>query len=410
MPFDAHPPHPSTLAASAGRGRAVALWLLAVAAMVWVMVALGGATRLTGSGLSIMEWAPLRGTLPPLSEAEWNRLYELYRSIPQYELVNRGFGLEGFKGIFWLEWTHRLWGRLIGLVYAAGLVWFWLRGAIPRGYGARLLMLLALGGLQGAVGWFMVASGFEADRTAVSPWRLVIHLGLALFLFAMLLWTALGLLRPRPEADADVPGARALRPLAHATAGLLVLTMLAGGFVAGIRAGLDFNTFPLMGGQLVPEGYGGAYGAGSFAHALVSDVATVQFNHRLLATMAAVAAISLGALALRRLPAGFARQAAVALLATVLAQYALGVATLLSVVPAWLGTLHQTVAVAVLAAVMVLLHALRRPRPALAVAAGGSIGGGMEGGRPDPAQGRMAAVPGAGVRRDPGSAPAGRSA
>ncbi|MBP0491306.1 COX15/CtaA family protein [Pararoseomonas indoligenes] len=358
MPFDAQAPFLSTAAAPTGRARAVAWWLLAVAAMVWVMVALGGATRLTGSGLSIMEWAPLRGTLPPMSEAEWNRLYDLYRTIPQYELVNRGFGLEGFKGIFWLEWTHRLWGRLIGLVYGLGLLWFWMRGAIPKGYGRRLVLLLALGGLQGAVGWFMVASGFEADRTAVSPWRLVIHLSLALLLFAVLLWTALSLLRPGRDAPAE---ARFLRPLAHATAGLVVLTMLAGGFVAGIKAGLDYNTFPLMAGQIVPEGYGGT-GATTFLHALVGDVATVQFNHRLLATLTGLSALALGALGLARLPRGPARRAAGGCTAVVLLQYGLGVSTLVHAVPAWLGTLHQTVAVAVLAGALVLLHALRGPR------------------------------------------------
>jgi cytochrome c oxidase assembly protein subunit 15 len=359
MPFDAQAPYLSTTAAPRAQPRAVALWLLAVAAMVWAMVAIGGATRLTGSGLSIMEWAPLSGALPPMSDAEWNRLYDLYRSIPQYELVNRGFGLEGFKGIFWLEWIHRFWGRLIGLVYAAGLAWFWLRGRIPAGYRGRLVLLLALGGLQGAVGWFMVASGFEADRTAVSPWRLVIHLGLALLLFSMLLWTALSLLRPERDAPA---GAGPLRPLAHATAGLVVLAMLAGGFVAGIKAGFDYNTFPLMDGRLVPEGYGGA---GSFAHALVADVATVQFNHRLLATLSGIAALVLGWLALRRLPGGVARNAALGFMGVVMLQYALGVATLLHVVPVWLGTLHQTVAVGVLAMALVLLHALRRPRTGL---------------------------------------------
>jgi len=356
MPFDAQAPHLSTAATPTGHPRAVAYWLLAVAFMVWAMVAIGGATRLTGSGLSIMEWAPLSGILPPMSEAEWNRLYDLYRTIPQYELVNRGFGLEGFKGIFWLEWIHRFWGRLIGFVYAGGLIWFWLRGGIPRGYGKHLLVLLALGGLQGAVGWFMVASGFEADRTAVSPWRLVIHLGLALLLFAMLLWTALSLLRPERNAP---PEAKALRPLAHATAGLVVLAMLAGGFVAGIKAGLDYNTFPLMDGRLIPEGYGALT---PFTRNLVENVAAVQFNHRLLATLASLAALALGWLALRRLPAGAARGAAIGFVGVVMVQYGLGVATLLYVVPVWLGTLHQTVAVAVLGAALVLLHTLRRPR------------------------------------------------
>ncbi len=363
MPFDATTSAYATAIAPRPRGRAVALWLLAVAAMVWVMVAIGGATRLTGSGLSIMEWAPVAGFLPPMSDAEWTRLYDLYRAIPQYALVNAGFGLEGFKGIFWLEWVHRFWGRVIGLAYLGGLLWFWWRGAIPRGYGGRLVLLLALGGLQGAVGWFMVASGFEADRTAVSPWRLVIHLGLALLLFAMLLWTALSLLRPplRPllQLGRDGPAAPAgLRPLAHTTAGLLVLAMLAGGFVAGIRAGLDYNTFPLMGGRWVPEGYAAL---SPFPRNLVENVAAVQFNHRLLATLAALAAAVLAWRAWR-LPVGAARTAGLLLGGTVALQYVLGVATLLLVVPAWLGTLHQTVAVGVLGAVLLVLHALRRPR------------------------------------------------
>ncbi|WP_241666834.1 COX15/CtaA family protein [Muricoccus nepalensis] len=359
MPFDAHAPYLSTAAAPDRRSRAVAVWLLVVAAMVWAMVALGGATRLTGSGLSIMEWAPFRGTLPPMNEAEWNRLYDLYRTIPQYELVNRGFGLEGFKGIFWLEWAHRFWGRLIGLVFAGGLAWFWLRGAIPKGYGRRLVLLLVLGGLQGAVGWFMVASGFEADRTAVSPWRLVIHLGLALLLFAVLLSTALSLLRPRRDAP---PEAAPLRPLAHATAGLVVLAMLAGGFVAGLRAGFDYNTFPLMDGRLVPEGYAAL---SPFGRNLVENIAAVQFNHRLLATLSGVAALVLAALALARLPQGAARRASLGFAGVVMLQYGLGVATLLNVVPVWLGTLHQGVAVAVLGGAIILLHSLRRPRPAI---------------------------------------------
>ncbi|UFN47201.1 COX15/CtaA family protein [Roseomonas sp. OT10] len=356
MPFDAQAQPPDAAAAPDRNRRAVALWLLAVAGMVWIMVALGGATRLTGSGLSIMEWAPFRGTLPPLSEAEWQRLYDLYRTIPQYALVNAGFGLDGFKGIFWLEWTHRLWGRLIGLVFAGGLAWFWWRGRIPAGLKPRLLLLLALGGLQGAVGWFMVASGFEADRTAVSPWRLVIHLGLALVLYAVLLWTALGLLHPRREAPA---GARPLRRAAHATAGLAALTMLAGGFVAGIKAGFDFNTFPLMEGQIVPPGYAML---SPWWRNLFENIAAVQFHHRVLATLT-LAAAAWTLWSVRRLPsggAGRARRWAAALGAAVAAQYALGVAALLLVVPVWLGTLHQAVAVAVLTAALGLLHALPR--------------------------------------------------
>jgi len=357
MPFDSRSAAALPTRAPTADARAVARWLLLVAGMVWVMVAIGGATRLTGSGLSIMEWAPIAGMLPPLSEAEWQRLYDLYRTIPQYQLVNQGFGMDGFKEIFWLEWIHRFWGRVIGLAYVAGLAWFWLRGRVPPGLKPRLLLLLALGGLQGAIGWFMVASGFEADRTAVSPYRLVIHLGMAFLLFGVLVWTALTLLRPAPEPETAPP---ALRRWVHAAAGLAVLAMLAGGFVAGIRAGFAYNTFPLMDGGLVPEGYWDLTPAWKN---LTANIAAVQFNHRLLATAALFAAAGAAVLAWRSLPRGRVRGAVMGLGIAVALQYALGIATLLAVVPVWLGTLHQTVAVLVLAGALLALHALRRPAP-----------------------------------------------
>jgi cytochrome c oxidase assembly protein subunit 15 len=358
MPFDAHnlAAMPPADRGDRGNPRAVARWLLVVAAMIFVMVALGGATRLTGSGLSIMEWAPLSGTLPPLSEAEWQRLFDLYRTIPQYQLQNAGFGLEGFKRIFWLEWAHRVWGRLIGLAYLLPFLWFWARGAIPRGLLPRLGLLFLLGGMQGAIGWFMVASGFEADRTAVSPYRLVLHLSMAFLLFAAVLWTALDLLRP---AEPQGEGAGKVRRQLGVAFALAVATMLAGGFVAGLRAGFTFNTFPLMDGQLVPPGY---LDLSPPWRNLTANIAAVQFNHRLLATLTALATLGAVVAALRRLPDGFARRAALAFGAAVLAQYALGVVTLLHVVPVSLGTLHQSVAVVVLATGLAALHALRPPR------------------------------------------------
>ena len=355
MPFDTRNAPGLPLPQVAADARAVARWLLFVAALVWIMVAIGGATRLTGSGLSIMEWAPIAGFLPPLSDAEWQRLYDLYRTIPQYQLVNQGFGIEGFKEIFWLEWIHRFWGRLIGLAYVAGLAWFWLRGRVPAGLKPRLLLLLALGGLQGAIGWFMVASGFEADRTAVSPYRLVIHLGMAFVLYALLVWTALTLLRPAPAAPAAPPG---LRRWVHLAAGLAVLAMVAGGFVAGIRAGFAYNTFPLMDGRLVPEGY---WDLSPAWKNLTANIPAVQFNHRLLATAALLAAGWAAVLAWRALPRGRQRGAVMGLAIAVGLQYALGIATLLAVVPVWLGTLHQAVAVLVLTGALLALHALRRP-------------------------------------------------
>ncbi|MFC3123539.1 COX15/CtaA family protein [Pseudoroseomonas globiformis] len=353
MPFD---PHPTPRNRDLADRQAIGWWLLGIAFMIWVMVALGGATRLTGSGLSIMEWAPISGMLPPLSQTEWERLYELYRTIPQYQIVNQGFGLEGFKQIFWLEWLHRLWGRLIGLAFALPLAWFWLRGRIPSGLKPRLLLLFLLGGAQGAVGWFMVASGFEADRTAVSPYRLVVHLGLALLLYGVVLWTAMGLFRPGRDAPPHPSG---LRRLAHGTAGLVVLAMLAGGFTAGIHAGFAYNTFPLMEGRLIPDGYAQL---SPFIHNFTANIAAVQFNHRFLATLAACGAVGAAFWGAAALPASFARTSLLALGWVVALQYALGVATLLLVVPAWLGTLHQTVAVAVLTATLAALHGLRRPR------------------------------------------------
>ena len=360
MPFDARrqPPLPPAARGEGTHPRAVVYWLLAMAAAIWVMIALGGATRLTGSGLSIMEWAPFRGILPPLSQAEWQRLYDLYRTIPQYELVNAGFGLEGFKRIFWLEWIHRFWGRMLGFAYLLPFLWFWWRGAIPRGLMPRLALLFVLGGMQGAVGWFMVASGFEADRTAVSPYRLVVHLSLALILFAVVVWTALDLLRGRPVAAP--PGLGKVRRQVLAAFWLAALTMLAGGFVAGIKAGFTYNTFPLMDGRLVPEGY---LQLDPVWQNFTVNIAAVQFNHRLLATLTAFAMIGAVIAAWRRLPDGFARRAVLVMGGAVAAQYMLGIVTLLHVVPPALGTAHQALAAGVLAAGLCAWHSLREPVP-----------------------------------------------
>ncbi len=338
--------------------RAVALWLLGVAAMVLVMVGLGGATRLTGSGLSIMEWRPLTGWLPPLSDAEWQRLFDLYRTIPQYQLVNQGFGLDGFRQIFWLEYLHRVWGQLIGVVFAGGLALLWLTGRLRRAHLPRLLLLFALGALQGFLGWFMVASGFFEHRTAVSPYRLVLHLSMAFLILALLTSTALKLLRPAPTMGADP----ALRLGVLAVGAAAALTMLAGGFVAGIRAGFDYNTFPLMDGRLVPVGYGAL---SPWVLNLTENIAAVQFNHRLLATATLCLAAWLGWRAWRAGPSP-ARGAVLLFVALVAAQYALGVATLLWVVPVGLGTLHQLLAAIVLVAFVNALDRLRSAAPARA--------------------------------------------
>lgn len=340
-------------AARGGRAdaRAVGWWLVAVAAMVFVMVAIGGMTRLTESGLSITEWQPLTGALPPLSDADWQALFAKYRQSPQFHKMFPDLALAGFKQIFWLEYIHRLWGRLIGVAFLVPFLWFWIRGRIPKGYGPALIGLFVLGGLQGAVGWLMVASGL-VDRPSVSHYRLTIHLGLAIAIYAALLWTALGLLQPR--------GASALsrrdRGWTHLAYTLIALTIAAGALVAGLRAGLIYNTFPLMGEGLVPSDYWlrelGWINA-------FENRAAVQFHHRVLATLTLIA---VGYLWWR------VRGAAAWMLAAVLLQYALGIATILTFGQApppmgeavAIGTLHQAGAMILVTAALWFAHAARR--------------------------------------------------
>ena len=358
--------------------RVMAGWLFAICGMMLVMIVLGGATRLTGSGLSIMEWAPLSGALPPWSDAEWQRLYKLYQDIPQYALVNQGFGLAGFKHIFWLEWTHRLWGRLIavalftpmaalgvlaalragcrlaGITLPLPSLVVGLLGTLGRGLWLRLAGFFVLGGLQGAVGWFMVASGFAADSTAVSAYRLVVHLSLALALYAAILWTALGVLRPGAARMTTSP---AFRRLLGASAALVPLTIVAGGFVAGLHAGLIYNSFPLMGDGLLPPDYAALH---PFLRNLTENLAAVQFDHRLLATATAALLTATAVVGLRAVLPRVLRRAALAMGGAVALQYSLGVLTLLGGVPVLLATAHQGVAVLLLTAVLVANHLERR--------------------------------------------------
>ena len=353
MPFDDRT-FPSAEAAGFRRNRRrVAIWLFAVAYMIWGLVLLGGAARLTGSGLSIMEWAPLSGALPPLSTAEWQRLFAEYRHISQYALLHPGMDLNGFKDIFWLEWTHRAWARLIGAVFLVPLVWFAVTGAIERRMIPRLAALFALGALQGGVGWFMVSSGFFPNSTAVSPYRLVVHLTLALILFAAILWTALSTMSPVPLS---IPKAFKVRRLCQAAGVLVALTIIAGGFTAGIHAGLIYNTFPLMDGRLIPAGYGDLHPA---LRNLTENVTAVQFDHRVLATLTAITVLAAVVAGLRATLPPRARLAVLFMGAAMLTQYALGVATLLSVVAIPLAIAHQATAVLLLAATLTAIHTLR---------------------------------------------------
>ncbi len=329
-------------------------WLLLCCAMVFAMAVIGAITRLTESGLSIMEWAPLSGALPPLSTGEWERLFELYRQIPEYQQINAGMTLAEFKSIFWWEYIHRLWGRLIGLVFAVPFVWFWLRGKLSRALVPHLVALFLLGGLQGAMGWFMVASGF-ADRVDVSQYRLTAHLGLALAIYAYLFWIACGLIFAAPARNPN-PAAGRLRRGAILLTGLIAVTLLSGGFVAGLNAGLVYNTFPLMDGDLIPEGYGQVqpWWLNGF-----ENVIAVQFNHRVLAVATVLASLALWLWAGRLAIAADARRAFGMLSAMALVQAGLGISALLLVVPVWLGALHQAGAILLLTAALWALHRLR---------------------------------------------------
>lgn len=321
----------------------VAAWLLASAAMVAAMVVVGGVTRLTHSGLSMVEWKPLIGALPPLSEGDWQSLFDQYQKTPEYRTVNIGMSLDGFRHIFWWEYFHRLLGRSIGVVFAVPLVWFAAKRMIPRPLAIRLSGLLALGGLQGALGWYMVASGL-VDEPRVSPYRLAAHLGLAFAILALMLWIALGLLSPSPAARAP----RGLARAALALSALVFVMVLSGAFVAGTRAGFVFNTFPLMGNRLIPEGLFPLtpWWRNPFEH-----LPLVQLDHRVLAYTITAASVALWirCRSARDLPPR-ARLAAHALLAALALQLSLGITTLLLVVPVPLAAAHQGGAVVLFSA------------------------------------------------------------
>ena len=351
-------PAPVKLAAgtAADRGeRAVAVWLFSCCALILLMIVVGGITRLTLSGLSITEWQPVVGVVPPLTRAQWLAAFARYQLIPEYRFIHNGMSLDAFKTIYLWEYGHRLLGRLIGLAFAVPLACFWLRGRLPRRLAPGLVGIMALGFGQGLLGWYMVESGL-ADRVEVSQYRLVAHLGLAVAIYGVILWLALGLVR---QPVAKEVGAR-WRRAAEAVILLVGLTIAAGGLVAGTRAGLAYNTFPLMDGRLVPVGYDQLH---PFIRNWFENIAAVQFDHRALAMTTLGAVLLLWAARRRAALPGPAGGAVHGLLAAAAAQVALGLATLLLVVPVPLAAAHQTGAVLLLTAAIVLRHALRRPAP-----------------------------------------------
>lgn len=317
----------------------IAAWLWAMAVIVFLMILVGGATRLTDSGLSITEWQPILGAIPPLSEADWQAAFDKYREIPQYKLVNKGMSLEAFKTIFWWEWGHRFLGRFIGVAFAVPLLLFWLRGSLRQGLGPKLMGLLMLGGLQGAIGWYMVQSGL-VDRIDVSHYRLALHLTIAFLILGLLVWLALSLQPP----DNEVRLARSssgVRTRAYLLMLLVLLQVVLGAFVAGTNAGLTYNTWPLMDGRFIPEGL---FTLEPWWHNVTENVTAIQFNHRMVAyAVVALALWQAFALIGAEDDERVVRSAA-ALALTAVAQAVLGIATLLTAegrIPIGLGLAHQ---------------------------------------------------------------------
>lgn len=333
----------------------IAIWLLACCALVFAMVVVGGVTRLTDSGLSIVEWQPIVGTMPPLGQEDWDELFEKYHQTPQYKKVNAGMSLDEFKGIFWWEYFHRLLGRVIGLAFFIPFLYFVIKKAIDRPLGLKLTGIFLLGGLQGAMGWYMVKSGL-VDNPHVSQYRLTAHLGLAFLIYATMFWVALELLSPTAVSHGNIR-LRALRRFSVWITTLIFIMILSGGFVAGIRAGLAYNTFPLMNGHFIPPEI---FMLEPWYRNFFDNMATVQFDHRMIAWTLAIL-IPVFWYKSRKLPlSGSARLACSLLLIMLAIQITLGISTLLLVVPLPLAAAHQAGALLLFTAALWTNHKLRQ--------------------------------------------------
>jgi len=335
------------------RNRILATWLLVCCALVYAMIVLGGVTRLTGSGLSMVDWRPITGVLPPMNAEQWQATFEMYQQTPEFQKVNSHMSVEDFKGIFWLEYLHRLLGRAIGIVFLVPFLVFLLTGAIGKAEVPRYGLMFLLGGLQGLLGWYMVKSGL-VDNPHVSQYRLTAHLMAAFVIYAYMFWTALGLLFP---SRAGEPSRLYRRTLALTA--LVTVTVMSGGFVAGLKAGFAFNTFPLMNGQWIPDHL---FGLQPAWRNLFDNIVTVQFNHRLLASATLLAVLAYWASAWPVPMRPRLRVGVHLLLAVTLLQVSLGIMTLLLRVPVHLAAAHQAVAVLVFTAAIYLCHGLRQER------------------------------------------------
>lgn len=338
--------------------RAVALWLLVCCALIYTMVVLGGVTRLTHSGLSMVDWDPIMGVVPPVTKTEWLTVFDQYKQFPEYQQVNHGMSLAAFKRIFYVEYAHRMLGRLIGLVFLVPLIAFVLLGYITRPMIPRFITMFILGGMQGLLGWFMVRSGL-VDRPSVSQYRLASHLVLAVLIYGFILWSALSLWRGAARRSGAGAG---WHRFGWGTVAIVLVMITSGGFVAGTHAGFVFNTFPTMNGHWVPPQ---VWSLSPGWRNLFENVATVQFLHRCLALVVTLAVSVYGIVSLRRAGSRSERLSAGLMLLALVVQVALGISTLLLRVPVPLGAGHQAGALALLTLVLIHTHCLEYRGPGL---------------------------------------------
>ncbi|MGB2421751.1 MAG: COX15/CtaA family protein [Porticoccaceae bacterium] len=328
--------------------RLIAYWLFFCAAVIFGMILLGGVTRLTESGLSMVDWKPLMGVIPPISEADWQHMFDKYKQFPEYQKINMGMSLEAFKSIFMYEYLHRVLGRLIGIIFILPFLYFYITKRIKKGLTPKLIIMLIGGGFQGLLGWYMVKSGL-VDQPDVSQYRLTAHLGAAVLIFGFILWTAFGLVNETSQQPKD------LSIFSYSLSGLIFLMILSGGLVAGTKAGYAYSTWPLMGDSFIPSGL---YSMSPLWLSAFEDITTIQFNHRIFAYCIVLLVVLFAIKALKANIQGAARTGLFVLIGLLILQVTLGISTLIYHVPIPIAAAHQVVAVALLSASLFISHCL----------------------------------------------------
>jgi cytochrome c oxidase assembly protein subunit 15 len=338
-----------TLEQQARYNRQIAYWLLICAAVIFGMILLGGVTRLTNSGLSMVDWKPLMGIIPPLSEADWQAMFLKYQQFPEYKKVNMGMSLEEFKPIFMYEYLHRVLGRFIGLIFILPFLFFYFSKRIKAGLTPKLIIMLIGGGFQGLLGWYMVKSGL-VDNPRVSQYRLTAHLGAAVLIYSFILWTAFSLISPKSDQPTES------KSFAYTLSGLIFLMILSGGLVAGTHAGHAYSTWPLMGDSFIPAGL---YSLTPAWLSAFEDITTIQFNHRMFAYLIVGLVIIFALKTLKSGIQGPAKIGVFCLIGLLIMQVTLGISTLIFYVPVPVAAAHQVGAVALLSASLFISHSLR---------------------------------------------------